>query len=416
MTNNNSKKQPLAERVRPQFLSDIIGQPKLTGVNGIITNMLRDNTLTSLILYGPPGTGKTSLANVIAKNINSPIYKLNATRASVKDIHNAVDDNKDNLPILLYLDEIQYFNKKQQQSLLPFIESGEMILVASTTENPYHALYDALLSRCTICEFKKPSTNQIADKLLAIVNNLFYQQIQFDIGAYHHIASISGGDVRSAINLLELAINQYTERYQKDAKSISIKDIDELMPSTNMSGFDTNGDIHYAVISGLQKSIRGSDPDAAVFYLARLLEGGDILSPCRRLLVIANEDIGLADPQMLSIVYSLVQTAKELGLPEATKPLTNAVLLLALAPKSCTAEATYNAAAEDIKQGKGGTIPFHLRHACSPGYKWPHEYPNHWCPQQYLPDDLVGKKYYTPGDNTFEQNADAYWRYIKNLS
>lgn len=404
---------PLADKVRPTLLSEIIGQPHLTGINGIITNMLQNKNITSLIFYGPPGTGKTTTANIIANSTSHPIYKLNATTASVKDVHKAIDENKDNLPVLLYLDEIQYFNKKQQQSLLPFIESGEMLLIASTTENPYHALYDALLSRCTVCEFKKPTTNQIAERLLVIAQNEYATDINFDVGAYHHIAAVTGGDVRRAVNLLELSFNQFKDRFKQTGRSVSIQDVSSLVPAANMSGFDTDSDIHYALISGLQKSIRGSDPDAAVFYLAKLLEGGDILSPCRRLLVIANEDIGLADPQALAIVYALVETAKELGLPEANKPLTNAVLLLALAPKSCTAESTYNPAAEDVKNGLGAVVPFHLRHACSPGYKWPHEYPYHWCPQQYLPDDIKDKQYYHPGDNSFEQNLNKYWTWIK---
>lgn len=406
---------PLAEKVRPKnYLSEIIGQPHLTGANGILTNMLQNNDLRSLIFYGPPGTGKTSTARIIAENTHYQMCSLNATNASVKDIHATIDNNKDNLPVLLYLDEVQYFNKKQQQSLLPFIESGEMILIASTTENPYHALYDALISRCTVCEFKKPTSNQIEEHLLKIERNILKNIIAFESGTLHYIADLSGGDVRQAINLTELACNQYKERYAITKKAISIKDIKNLLPSINMAGFDTNGNVHYGLISALQKSIRGSDPDAAVFYLARLLEGGDILSPCRRLLVIANEDIGLAAPMIPAIVYTMVQTAKELGLPEAKKPLTNATLLMATAPKSHSAEQAYNAAAEDVVNGKGGTIPSHLSKACAHGYKYPHDYPNHWVEQQYMPNDIMGKKYYHPENSYAEMQNSIYWQNIKN--
>ena len=408
-------KKPLAEQARPtKYLSDIIGQPHLTGANGIITNMLQNDSLKSMIFYGPPGTGKTSTARIIAENTNYPLCSLNATVASVKDIHKAITDNEDNLPVLVYLDEVQYFNKKQQQSLLPFIESGEMVLIASTTENPYHALYDALISRCIVCEFKKPTSNQIEERLFIIVRDFMTNKIQFGAGALHYIADISGGDVRQAISITELAYDQYKNRYAVHKTAISINDIKALLPSVNMAGFDTNENVHYGLISALQKSIRGSDPDAAVFYLARLLEGGDLLSQCRRLLVIANEDIGLAAPHVPSAVYAMVQTAKELGLPEAKLPLTNAVLLMATAPKSHSAEQTYNAALEDVVKGKGGTIPTHLARACAQGYLYPHDYPNHWVKQQYMPDDIIGHKYYNPENSFVEKQNDIYWRAIKS--
>ena len=333
---------------------------------------------------------------------------MNCIDASIKDIKTIAEKSDPQNPTVLYLDEIQYFNKKQQQSLLPFIENNQMILIASTTENPYYCCYKALLSRCIPIEFK-PVANvhiyeYIRDKVLPSVN-----RTNIDDDAVVTIANTASGDVRRALNLLELILNQYD-----DTHKITINDVKNLIPNVNMGGFDTNGDTHYALISALQKSIRGSDPNAAVFYLARLLEGGDILSPCRRLLVTANEDIGLANPSAIAITYACVETAKELGMPEAAKPLTNAVILLATSPKANTAEATYNPAADDIKNGFGAVVPAYLQHACSPGYLYPHNYPNHWVEQQYLPDDLKTREYYKAGDNQFEQNAKKYWNWIKN--
>lgn len=394
--------KPFAEILRPNSFSEMVGQKRLIGDNGILTNMIKNNSLQSCIFYGPPGCGKSTAAFILANESNMQVYKKNATKDSVTDIKKLIEKSTEQ--ILLYLDEIQYFNKKQQQTLLSFVEDGSIILIAATTENPYHALYDALLSRCVICEFKPVSPEDILSRL-TVINQ---QDDLFEEKALNYIAKTSSGDLRRALTTFDLAKQQHNT-----SDKITAEDIDALLPSTRMSGFDLDADVHYSCISGLQKSIRGSDPDAAVFYLAKLLEGGDLLSPCRRLLVIANEDIGLAYPEALTIVYSLTETAKQLGLPEATKPLTNAVLLLALAPKCSTAEKTYNMAAEDIKNGYGNIIPKHLRHACSYGYIWPHQYPNHWCPQQYLPDDLVGRKYYNPENNQFEQTCKNFWDNIK---
>lgn len=389
----------LTNNYRPTSFQEMVGQPHIIGPNGVLTRMLSTNNIQSCIFYGPPGCGKTTAAKILAENSGMTFRTFNATNASLPDIRKIIEKATDT--ILLYLDEIQYFNKKQQQSLLPYIESNKIILIAATTDNPYFCCYDALLSRCSVLEFKPIPVNEIITKLNEIVAK---EQRNITTDAIHMIASTSAGDLRRAVNQLAMNFMQYDNTH-----TITVNDITEIMPSTRMSSFDTDGDDHYALISGLQKSIRGSDPNAAIFYLARLLEGGDLLSPCRRLLVIAHEDIGLAQPDAASYVYACVQAAKELGLPEANKPLTNAVLYLAISPKSSTCETTYNRAVEDIKNGKGAVVPPHLRHAYSKGYKYPHDYPNHWCPQQYLPDDLQGRIYYTPQCNAFETNAANYW-------
>ena len=389
--------------IRPLKLTDMVGQENLIGTNGIITNMLKTNNLKSLIFYGPPGTGKTTVANIIADSSKCEIFKINATDTSITDIKNMVK-NAVSKPVLLYLDEIQYFNKKQQQSLLPMIENNDIILIAATTENPYHAIYDALLSRCLICEFKYLNKDDITNRLSKIISD---NNIKIEKDATEYIAEISQGDMRRAINTLD-AINGALQT------TITKTDIKNILPSINMNGFDTNSDFHYSLISALQKSIRCSDVNASVFYLMKLLEGGDILSPIRRLLVIANEDIGLAYPEALSIVYSLTETAKVLGLPEAAKPLTNATILLALSPKSSTCENTYMPILEDIKNGLGKEIPKHINKTCPKDYVFPHDFKNHWVPQQYLPDDIKDKTYYTPGDNSFEEGLAKYWNNIKS--
>lgn len=394
--------QPLSDQIRPTQFSDMIGQEHLVGPQGVLTNMLTKNRLQSVIFYGPPGTGKTTTARIIAENSNLPFCSLNATNASITDIKKIAD--KESSTFLLYLDEIQYFNKKQQQSLLPLIENGSCVLIAATTENPYYALYDALLSRCIVCEFKPVDIEQIAQHLQSI------QAQTFDDDAIQVIAQLSAGDVRRAINLYELATQQYPNQ------TITKDDIKHLTPTASMSGFDLNGDIHYGLLSGLQKSIRGSDPDAAIFYLARLLQGGDILSPCRRLLVIASEDIGLAHNAAAGWVYNLTQSAKQLGLPEAFYPLAHATLLLALSPKSSTIGGAYTQAVADIKAGYGATIPYYIQDAHHPDYKFPHDYPNHWVAQDYLPSDLKGRIYYQVGDNAFEESLARYWNQIKELT
>lgn len=397
----------LAEKFRPNNINDIIGQYNLVGPNGILRTMITKQKLQSVIFFGPPGTGKTTAARIIAHSSNHPIEELNCIDATIKDIKSIADKSDISNPTVLYLDEIQYFNKKQQQSLLPFVENNKIILIASTTENPYYCCYKALLSRCIPLEFKPVSSTKIYEYIKTkILPDLNITNIEDN--TIIAIANTASGDVRRALNILELIIDQYNTK-----QNVTTDDIRKIIPDINAGNFDKNNDVHYALISALQKSIRGSDPDAAVFYLARLLEGGDIISPCRRLAVIANEDIGLANPNVLPIVYSCIETAKQLGMPEAAKPLINAVILLTLSPKSNTAELTYNAAVIDIRNGLGQNIPKHIAQEHPFGYLYPHDYPNHWVNQQYLPDDIKTKQYYRAGDNQTEQTSKKYWDWIK---
>lgn len=398
--------ESLSTKYRPRDLSDMIGQDAVVGPSGRLTRMLALHRLASCIFYGPPGTGKTTAAMALAEKSNLKFFALNATNASLKDIRDIVPDDAENGPVLLYLDEIQYFNKKQQQSLLPYIESGQIILIAATTDNPYYQIYDALLSRCSVIEFKPVDTKAITENVIRVTTQ---EGRSISEQAADIIAQNASGDVRRSLNLLE-----QTFLMHNPSETITEEMVKAVLPTMRMAGFDTDGDYHYSLISGLQKSIRGSDPSAAVFYLARLLEGGNILSPCRRILVIANEDIGLADTQAVSFAYDCVQMAKELGLPEANKPLTNAVIRLALSAKSDTAENAYGRAMQDIQNGYGKVIPVYLRHAHTTGYIYPHDYKDHWVPQQYLPDDIKDRQYYLPNDNMMEQQLAEYWRRIKN--
>lgn len=394
----------LADKYRPKSLRDMVGQPKLLGPDGMLTRIMENQDCPSLIFYGPPGCGKTTAGKILQKTVlqkHSDYMQasLNATNASLTDIKNLIKQ-AEGRTIVLYLDEIQYFNKKQQQSLLPYVESGNIILIAATTDNPYYCCYDALISRCFIMEFTPVAVPDMIQRLNTIAA---IEQITLTPEAATLIAENAAGDVRRAITLLDLAHIQYP------AQTLTKDCIKDILPSTRMSGFDTDGDTHFALISALQKSIRGSDPNAAVFYLAKLLESGDLLSPCRRLMVIAHEDIGLGNPNAIPFTYACIEMAKQLGLPEANKPLTNAVLYLAISPKASTCENTYNRACADVKRGCGTVIPPHLRHACSEGYLYPHDYPNHWVRQQYLPDDLVNHAYYIPEQNAFEQAMLQHW-------
>ena len=404
--------KPIADIMRPTSFSQVAGQAHLVSARGVITRMLSSGRISNMIFFGPPGTGKTTVANIIAKNSQMELFKLNATTATLSDIKEVIassDSVFSSKGILLYLDEIQYFNRKQQQSLLEFIEDGRVTLIASTTENPYFCIYDALISRCSVFEFKHVEAKEIVPVLKRALDELNRESSLSKTAsddALEFLAGCAGGDVRHALTLFEGA-------YFASDDEITESVAREFIPSISAGMFDRDSDVHHNLLSGLQKSIRGSDPDAAVFYLARLLEGGDILSACRRLQVIASEDIGLAYPQAGQITYALCQSAKELGLPEARIPLANCAIMLATAPKSNTAYEAIARASYDIKNGKGYETPVHLVAPLFKGYKYPHAYPNDYVEQQYLPDDIKNAKYYEFGNNKTEQAAKAYWEAIK---
>ncbi|MBQ8289827.1 MAG: replication-associated recombination protein A [Clostridia bacterium] len=406
--------QPLADKLRPSSFDEIAGQAHLVGEGGIIRRLVSGGRIPNMIFFGPPGTGKTTVANIIAKSSDMQLFKLNATTASLSDVKEVIAQS-DNIfssgGTLLYLDEIQYFNKKQQQSLLEFLENGKITLIASTTENPYFCVYNALLSRSSVFEFKSVSAEDCIPTLnraLCHLNMEFSTETKAEREVLLAIASACGGDVRMSIGVLENAYFISDGCITKDA-------VASLLPSV-VGHFDRSGDVHYDLLSCLQKSIRGSDADAAVFYLAKLLASGDILSPIRRLQVIASEDIGLAYPMAAVITRSLCESARELGLPEAAIPLANAVCLLATAPKSNTSYIAYHRACEDMTAGLGVTPPEHLRSPLFRGYLYPHDYENDYVPQQYLPDDLIGRRYYEFGDNKTEAAARAYYEMIRAAS
>ena len=400
--------QPLADKIRPKTLDDVVGQGHLLGKDGLLRRVIESGSIPNLIFYGPSGVGKTTVASIIAKQTDRRLYHLNATTAGIADIKAIIDELDTFLApngALVYLDEIQYFNKKQQQSLLEYLEDGRITLIASTTENPYYYIYDALLSRCSVFEFKHVPPEDI-EKHIRKVAAEAYPDITLEDGAAKLIADSAAGDVRRALTMLEVAVSASDDTVERET-------VEGLVPTSSQGNFDRDGDVHYDLLAGLQKSIRGSDPDAAVFYLARLLEGGDLISPCRRLMVIASEDIGLAYPMAPVIVKSCIDCAREVGLPEAKIPLVNATVMLATAPKSNSAYTAYARAAEDIKAGRGVDIPKILHSPLFKGYKYPHDYPNHWVAQQYLPDDLKDRKYYEYGENKTEAAAKAYWEKIK---
>ena len=402
------KHAQLADLLRPTDLDGIVGQDHLFGERGIIRRMLAGGRITNMIFYGPPGTGKTTAASIIAKLSGMNFYKLNATSATLADVKEIIAETGNLFGangVLLYLDEIQYFNLKQQQSLLEYIEDGRITLIASTTENPHFFVYNAILSRSSLFEFKAVSAADMRPVLLRALDylnaeNSAHKCISDEICDY--IGHAARGDVRHAVVLFENA-------YHAADEEILREHVDSFDTSVGNFGDDT----HYDLLSCLQKSIRGSDPDAAVFYLAKALLAGELLSVCRRLQVIASEDIGLAYPLAASVVRSCCESAKELGMPEAQIPLANATLLLATAPKSNSAETAVHAAAAAVQAGKGIDVPRHLQSPLFKGYKYPHDFENHYVKQQYLPDDLLGATFYVPGANKNEQAAAEYWKKIK---
>ena len=416
--------QPLADRLRPKSLDDVAGQQHILGEKGVLRRIIQGGTIPNLIFYGPSGTGKTTVAEIAAARIHRPFYRLNATTASLSDIKAITADVGTLLApdgVVLYLDEIQYFNKKQQQSLLEFMENGKLTLIASTTENPYFYVYSALLSRSTVFEFKAvpaEETEPAVLRALRIEQERSSLPLSWEEGVPLQIATACGGDVRKAINAVELLCRAARPR---DGKLYITKEDATQVAQRSAMRYDRDGDAHYEILSALQKSIRGSDPDAAVHYLGRLLEAGDLLSPCRRLLVIASEDVGLAYPMAMVITKACVDAAMQVGLPEARLPLAEAAILLATAPKSNTAHNAIIAAMADLKKGKSGDIPRQLQnvHADTTGfdhqqhYLYPHDFPHRWVEQQYLPDALKDVKYYEWGDNKTEQAAKAYWEKIK---
>ncbi len=416
---------PLADRIRPADLDQVVGQKHILGEGKALRRIMDAGRIPNLIFYGPSGVGKTTVARIIAQRSDMRLHKLNGTTASTADIK-AVVEELDTFAgvngILLYLDEIQYFNKRQQQTLLEYIENGRITLIASTTENPYFYVYNAILSRSTVFEFKAVESADIVPAVERGFDFLRRERagaIAVEDGVYQHIAASCGGDVRKALNAVELCV--LAGQVDEDGVTVTLETARQLSQRSAMR-YDREGDEHYDIISAYQKSMRGSDPDAALHYLARLLEAGDLPSACRRLLVCANEDVGLAYPMIIPIVKAAVDTALQVGMPEARLPLANAVVLVCQAPKSNAAHDAIMAAWDDVQAGKSGPVPRQLQNKHYDGddvekkgqfYQYPHSFPNHWVKQQYLPDALKDTVYYTPGDNKTEQAFAAYWKDIR---
>lgn len=416
--------RPLADALRPTSLDDVVGQKHILGEGGMLRRIVESGQIPNMIFYGPSGTGKTTVASIIAASTNRTLRRLNATTAGISDIRNIISELDTMLTpggVLLYLDEIQYFNKKQQQSLLEFMEDGRITVIASTTENPYFYIYNAVLSRSTVFEFKQVPASEVEKavrRAICILSEREGVTPDVEPGAAEYIASVCGGDVRKSLNAVELL---FSAARRADGKVFLTRADAEAISQRSAMRYDREGDDHFDIVSALMKSLRGSDPDAALHYLARLLEAGDLIGACRRILCSASEDIGMAYPQAASIVKSCVDSALQLGLPEAKLPLAQACILLATAPKSNSVVMAIDAAMADVRAGKAGPIPRELQNVHADGtgfereqgYKYPHEYRGHWVNQQYLPDELVGTRYYEYGDNKTEQAAKAYWEKIK---